>query len=89
LAARDVDGHRILLGRVGEGLYAYRDACPACAGSLDGAAVEVGAVECPGCGTRYDVRVAGRLVDADGPGMQPVPLVEEAGGARVALGSAS
>lgn len=86
LAARDVEGHRILLARLGEDLYAYHDACPACAGSLDGATIKAGAATCPACEVRYDVRVAGRRVGTDGPGMTPVPLVKEAGSARIALG---
>lgn len=86
LTGRDVDGQRIVLTRVGQDLYAYRDACPACGASLDGAEVDAGTTACPGCSKRYNVRIAGRLVDAEGPAMEPVPLVEEGDEVRVALG---
>lgn len=88
LARQDLDGHRIVLGRIGSELYAYREACPACGTSLDGVTLEDGAAPCVGCGRRYDLRRAGRLIDAEGPGIEPVPLIEQIDGARVALGAA-
>lgn len=87
LRAREIGGHRLLLGRIGDAVYAYRDGCPACARSLDDAGIEGVAASCPGCGARFDVPTAGRRLDEAGPGLEPVPLVEETPDhARVALG---
>ena len=43
---------------------------------------------CPACGARYDVRRAGRGVDAPELHLEPVPLLVDADGVvRVALGA--
>ena len=45
-------------------------------------------LRCAGCGTRYDVRHAGRGLDASEHHLEPVPLLVGADGvARVALGA--
>ncbi len=70
------------------GRYAYRPACPACGASLAGAALAGAELRCVGCGTRYDVRHAGRGLDASEHHLEPVPLLVGADGvARVALGA--
>lgn len=86
LTVRECGGHRLVLGRVGTDLYAYRERCPSCAASLAGAVIDAGVVRCRGCGLGYDVRLAGRGVEDDGPGLEPVALIEGADGVRVALG---
>ena len=90
----DLAGVRVLLCRVGEDLFAFRDACARCDHSLAGVAPERrmgGAVgdallRCPGCGARYDVRRAGACADDDALHLDPLPLlVADPGVVSVAL----
>jgi len=85
---RPVAGSEVLFVALGGTRYAYRPGCPACGGSLDGAGLDGDALTC-GCGARYDVRHAGRGLDAPGRQLEPVPLLVGAdGGVRVAVGAA-
>ena len=84
----DVAGAPLLFVALDGGRYAYRPACPACGASLAGAALAGAELRCAGCGTRYDVRHAGRGLDAPEHHLEPVPLLVGADGvARVALGA--
>jgi Fe-S cluster biogenesis protein NfuA/nitrite reductase/ring-hydroxylating ferredoxin subunit len=85
---RAVAGREVLFVALDGARYAYRPACPACGGSLDGAALDGDALQCGGCGARYDVRHAGRGMDDADRHLDPVPLLVAAdGGVRVALGA--
>jgi len=84
----DVAGAPLLFVALDGGRYAYRPGCPACGTSLAGAALAGAELRCAGCGTRYDVRHAGRGLDASEHHLEPVPLLVGADGvARVALGA--
>ncbi|MDI3314180.1 MAG: NifU family protein [Mycobacterium sp.] len=78
-----VAGAPVLACRVGERLYAYRDHCPVCDGSLAGAALHrppAGGADpvlrCPRCHSHFDVVHAGAGLD-DGPErhLDPIPLL--------------
>jgi Fe-S cluster biogenesis protein NfuA/nitrite reductase/ring-hydroxylating ferredoxin subunit len=85
---REVAGEPVLFAALNSTRFAYRPACPGCAGSLDGAALRDDELECPGCGRRYDVRRAGRCVSDPALHLEPVPLlVDAAGTVKVALGA--
>ena len=85
---RPVGGSEVLFVAVDGTRYAYRPACPACGGSLGGAGLDGDALAC-GCGARYDVRRAGRGIDAPDRHLEPVPLLVGAdGGVKVAVGAA-
>jgi Fe-S cluster biogenesis protein NfuA/nitrite reductase/ring-hydroxylating ferredoxin subunit len=85
---RDVEGAELLFVRLGRGAYAYRPECPRCGASLSGARLTGPRLACGQCGSRYDVRHAGRCLDADDVHMDPVPLLaDESGAVRVALGA--
>jgi len=85
---RPVGGSEVLFVAIDGTRYAYRPACPACGGSLDGAGLDGEALAC-GCGARYDVRRAGRGIDAPERHLEPLPLLVGAdGGVRVAVGAA-
>lgn len=87
-ALREVEGEPILVLHVGRRLYAYRPDCAACGASLAAAQPHDRWLACPDCGTRYDVRRAGRAAELDGVQLDPVPLLQNAGGpVRVALGA--
>jgi Fe-S cluster biogenesis protein NfuA len=66
-------------------LYAYRDGCAACGSSLAEAGLERERLACPGCGTRYDVRLAGRGLDDPALHLEPLPLLSDSAGVRVAV----
>src|ERR1700728_3848093 len=77
-----VDGVVVLACRVGDQLYAYRDHCPACDGSLARAALHRRAaggdpvLRCPRCHAHFDVVHAGAGLD-DGAQrhLDPIPLL--------------
>ncbi|MBS4727027.1 NifU family protein [Mycobacterium sp. SM1] len=78
-----VAGVSVLACRVGDRVYAYRDHCPVCDGSLAGATLhrrEVGGpdpvLRCPRCHSHFDVVHAGAGLN-DGPGrhLDPLPLL--------------
>lgn len=85
---RPVGGSEVLFLAVDGTRYAYRPACPACGDSLGAAGLDGDALAC-GCGARYDVRRAGRGIDAPDRHLEPVPLLVGAdGGVKVAVGAA-
>jgi len=85
LAGTSVAGVDLVVANVQGELLAYRNACAACGGRLDGGELTGGTVACPSCGRRYSLPLAGRALDGDGLQLQPVPLLREEGSARVAL----
>jgi Fe-S cluster biogenesis protein NfuA len=81
-----VDGEDVLFVRRDERLLAYRPACPGCEASLGDGVLDGAELVCARCGHRYDVRRAGRCVDAPELHLEPVPLLRESGGGfKVAL----
>jgi Fe-S cluster biogenesis protein NfuA/nitrite reductase/ring-hydroxylating ferredoxin subunit len=76
MLAKEVSGEPVLFVRLANDLYAYRDRCPGCGGSLEGGTLAVADLGCPGCGRRYDVRRAGRCLGDAGLHLEPVPLLE-------------
>jgi Fe-S cluster biogenesis protein NfuA len=81
----EVAGTSVLLCSVRGTLYAYRDACAACGTSLAEGSLTLGELTCPGCGTRYDVRSAGRGLDEPAVHLDPLPLLADSQGVRVAV----
>lgn len=83
---REVGGEAVLFARVSGTPYAYRGPCPACEAPLDGATLADAELACSGCGRRFDLRRAGRCLDAPSLSLEPVPLLEsEAGLLKVAV----
>jgi Fe-S cluster biogenesis protein NfuA/nitrite reductase/ring-hydroxylating ferredoxin subunit len=74
---------------VGGNLYAYADRCPVCDSGLTGAQLEGVLLTCPGCAQRYDVVRAGRGFgggdEAATRHLDPLPLLTEGGGVRIAV----
>ncbi len=87
----------VVVCRLGHELFAYRDRCARCEGSLSGAvlarrlgaAVGEAVLRCPGCAAHYDVRRAGAGLDDDaaagGHHLDPVPLLTDGGVTSVAV----
>jgi Fe-S cluster biogenesis protein NfuA len=77
----------IVVCRLGGALYAYRDACPACGTALSGGALDGAALVCGGCAARYDVRLAGAALDGGVHHLDPLPLLADDRGVRIAVGA--
>jgi Fe-S cluster biogenesis protein NfuA/nitrite reductase/ring-hydroxylating ferredoxin subunit len=86
VSTREVNGTRVAVVRLDAQLFAYRDLCPACGGSLAGGQLHGEVLACPSCDVIYDVRHAGAAVEG-GPGLSPVPLLAEGADVRVAVGA--
>jgi Fe-S cluster biogenesis protein NfuA/nitrite reductase/ring-hydroxylating ferredoxin subunit len=85
---RDVAGRPVLFAALNGNAYAYRPRCPACGESLEGATLAGEELRCGACSARYDVRRAGRGLDAPERHLEPVPLLVDPGGVvRVAVGA--
>jgi Fe-S cluster biogenesis protein NfuA len=66
-------------------LYAYLDGCAACGSSLADGTLEREQLGCPGCGARYNVRLAGRGLDDPALHLEPLPLLTDSAGVHVAV----
>jgi len=89
LTACDVPGGRIVLCRVGQTLYAYRDACAACGAEIARGGLDGPVLTCPTCGQRYDVRRAGRSLDGRTLHLDPLPLLQDGAAVQVAVAGAA
>jgi Fe-S cluster biogenesis protein NfuA/nitrite reductase/ring-hydroxylating ferredoxin subunit len=91
-----VAGVAVVGTRIGTELYAYRDRCPSCDGSLAngvvarrlGGAAGDAVLRCPTCNGHYDVRHAGRGLDGTGLHLEPVPLLVRDGVVALAVAGA-
>jgi Fe-S cluster biogenesis protein NfuA len=81
----DAAGTAVVVCAVRGTLYAYRDACQACGSSLAEGVLDREVLTCPGCGARYDVRRAGRGLDDPALHLDPLPLLSDSQGVRVAV----
>ena len=79
------DGTPVLICAVRGTLYAYLDACAGCGTSMAEGLLEREQLTCPGCGMRYDVRLAGKSLGADGMHLDPLPLLTDSQGVKVAV----
>ncbi len=82
-----VDGLAVLICRLDGSLYAYRDGCPACGHELADGRLDGDSLRCPGCGSRYDVRLAGMGLDDPSHHLVPLPLLADDAGVRIAIGA--
>jgi Fe-S cluster biogenesis protein NfuA/nitrite reductase/ring-hydroxylating ferredoxin subunit len=87
-----IAGLTVLACRVDDQLYAYRDNCPACEGSLAGAALHrvLGnadpVLRCPRCHAHFDVVHAGACVDHNADcHLEPIPLLLRDGVLSIAV----
>ena len=87
LTSSEAMGSRIVLSRVDGILYAFRDACPACGSPMGGGDINGNLLVCPSCNKNYDPRLAGRSIESRGLHLEPVPLLEDQDGVRVAIAS--
>jgi Fe-S cluster biogenesis protein NfuA/nitrite reductase/ring-hydroxylating ferredoxin subunit len=78
-------GVPVLLCAVRGTLYAYRDSCARCGASLAEGRLERELLTCPGCGEQYNVRLAGKSVTGQALHLDPLPLLSDSQGVRIAL----
>ncbi len=80
-----VGEHSVLFCRAQNALYAYAPDCPACGVELDKAVLTGTVLTCPGCGNRFDIQHAGSSLDGGSFHLEPIPLLEEDDGVKVAV----
>lgn len=80
----EIDGTGVLLARTAGDVFAYRNACPGTPLPLDDGAVEEDVLVCPWHGCRFSLR-GGRRLDADGPGLDVMPVAVADGAVRVGV----
>lgn len=78
-------GADVLVCAVRGTLYAYLDVCAVCDSSLAEGLLERETLSCPNCRARYNVRLAGQGVDVADLHLDPLPLLADSHGVRVAL----
>jgi Fe-S cluster biogenesis protein NfuA/nitrite reductase/ring-hydroxylating ferredoxin subunit len=69
-----VSGATALVCRVGGDIFAYRDRCSSCTGTLAGAQLTGAVLRCPNCGAGFDVVHAGAGVGSDSH-LDPIPVL--------------
>jgi Fe-S cluster biogenesis protein NfuA/nitrite reductase/ring-hydroxylating ferredoxin subunit len=87
-----VGGLDVVVCRIADALYAYRDRCASCDGSLAAATVEKrlgqsgsAVLTCPSCRSHFDVRRAGAGLDDETLHLEPLPLLERNGVIEIAV----
>jgi len=86
LLARDVEGERILLVRLADGVRAYVDQCPGSPLTLNAGSVRDGLLLCPWHDCRFDL-ATGRRVDREGTGLGPLQTAETGDEIKVGMRS--
>jgi Fe-S cluster biogenesis protein NfuA/nitrite reductase/ring-hydroxylating ferredoxin subunit len=80
LADGEVGGFRVagmtaLACRIGDDVFAYRDRCAGCTGSLAGAKLSGAVLRCPACGSGFNVVRAGAGVGGGDAHLGPIPVL--------------
>lgn len=81
----DLAGVPVLVCSLRGTLYAYRDECPACGSALGESTLDGDELACPSCRSRFDIRLAGRGLDGATGHLDPLPLLADGQGVRVAV----
>jgi nitrite reductase/ring-hydroxylating ferredoxin subunit/Fe-S cluster biogenesis protein NfuA len=93
VAAYLIGGYPVLACRSGQDVYAYRDYCPRCTGSMAGATLNGDAaaevrgslLSCPTCRGHFEVRHAGACLEDKDLHLDPLPLLVRGGVLCVAI----
>lgn len=86
LLARDVEGERILLLRLADGVRAYVDQCPGSPLTLNAGLVHDGVLLCPWHDCRFDL-ATGQRIDREGKGLEPLQTAESGDEIKVGMRS--
>ncbi len=81
-----VAGTSVLVCRIDDELFGYRDRCPVCTSGMAGATLTGTVLTCPHCGSGFDAVHAGRAQD-DGSNqhLEPVPVLRRDGVPSMAI----
>jgi Fe-S cluster biogenesis protein NfuA/nitrite reductase/ring-hydroxylating ferredoxin subunit len=79
-----VGDRRLVICKINESFYAYRNRCPACNMPFDTGTLDRGFLSCA-LGHRYDVVHAGRCSDIPNAHLDPLPLLVQENVVKVAL----
>jgi len=85
--AASAGGVAVLVCSVRGTLYAYRNACASCGSAMGEGRLDREVLTCP-CGARYDVCRAGAPLDGRAGHLDPLPLLADSRGVRVAVPAA-
>ncbi len=80
----EVSGTSLIVCRVNDNLYAYRNLCPACGVLLNNGKIEGTQISCS-LGHKYEIQQAGKCTDDPEIHLDPFPLLEENGIVKVAV----
>jgi len=86
LLARDVEGERVLIVRLADGVHAYVDQCPGSPLTLNAGLVRDGVLLCPWHDCRFDL-ANGRRVDREGKGLEPLQIAESGDEVKIGMRS--
>jgi Fe-S cluster biogenesis protein NfuA len=78
-------GAAVLVCSVRGTLYAYLDACASCGSSMALGKLDREELTCPACGAVYNVRLAGKGTIDPALHLDPLPLLADSRGVRVAM----
>ena len=84
MKAVEISGLNLIISRVNNQLYAYRNFCPACERTFSNGTLEKNILGCQ-LGHRYDVQRAGICTDDPELHLDPFPLLEENGVVKIAM----
>lgn len=82
--AIDTASSTLAVARVDGALLAFVDCCASCNSPVASGTLLGGILKCPACGASYELPKAGLAIDGEAQ-LDPVPLLAERGGVRVAL----
>ena len=85
LALTKLAGTNILLCRISESFYAYRDLCPSCGSALWGSVLHENLLTCSSCTERFDLRSAGQCLGVNDLHLAPLPLLVENDAVKIAV----
>jgi nitrite reductase/ring-hydroxylating ferredoxin subunit len=75
----------LVIANVEGSLLAYHDVCAGCSEPIHDGELVAGALRCSHCGRSFFLPRAGRSIGDEGLQLEPVPLLREPDGAKVAL----
>ena len=85
IATTELAGMEILIANVSGSLLAFRNACASCGEPLAAGELKGGVLACPSCERRFYLPRAGRSMDEERLLLEPVPLLAQQGGVRIAI----
>ncbi len=83
--AVELNGVSLIICKVNETFYAYRNLCPACGVSFAPGGLDEGCLKCP-LGHRFDAQHAGKCIDNETFHLDPFPLLAQNGQVKVWVG---